>query len=225
MLPLSDSDTKASHVPSGTPHHREHCTEGITLAQVQDASGKDPEFYKLIQLIQSRNHRAYKADPELAKYAQRFQELSYMQTIILRGHKLLIPRSLQQQVYDICHEGHLGIIKTKQLLRSKAWFPGIDKSVANCIPCQVSISTAQRKPLKMSPTPEGPWVQASTDFCGPFPTVENVIVVTDAYSNYPEVEMIKSKAAKEVFPTMERVFATPGIPETLKSGKGPQFQW
>lgn len=35
----------------------------------------------------------------------------------------------------------------------------------------------------MSPTPEGPWVQASTYFCGPFPTVENVIVVTDAYFN------------------------------------------
>lgn len=132
---LSQTATPRLATSQVLPHIIENTVpKGITLAQVQDTSGKDPEFCKLIQLIQSRNHRAYKADPELAKYAQLFQELSYMETIILRGHKLLIPRSLQRQVYDICHEGHLGIIKTKQLLRSKAWFPRIDKSVANCIP-------------------------------------------------------------------------------------------
>lgn len=76
----------------------------------------------------------------------------------------------------------------------------------------------------MSPTPEGPWVQASTDFCGPVPTVENVLVVIDAYSKYPVAEIIKSTAAKGVLPAMERIFATHGIPETLKSDNGPQFQ-
>ena len=150
-----------------------------------------------------------------------------MEGIILRGHKILIPKSLQQQVIDICHEGHLGIVKTKQLLPSKVWFPGIDKSVetriANCIPCQASINTAQREPLKMSPTPKGPWVQASADFCGPFPTGETVLVVIDAYSKNPEVEIIKSTAAKEVLPAMERIFATHGIPETLKSDNGSPF--
>ena len=115
-----------------------------------------------------------------------------------------------------------------QLLRSKVWFPGIDKSVerriANCIPCQASINTAQRKPLKMSPTPKGPWVQASADFFGPFPTGETVLVVIDAYSKYPEEEIVKSTAAKEVLPEMERIFTTHGIPETLKSDNSPPFQ-
>ena len=105
---------------------------------------------------------------------------------------------------------------------------GIDKSVerriANCIPCQASINTAKREPLRMSPTPKGPWLQASADFCGPFPTGETVLVVIDAYSKYLEVEIIKSTAAKEVLPALERIFATHGIPETLKSDNGPPFQ-
>ena len=230
MLPLTDSDTKTSEARSQVVHHIIENTvpKAITLAQVQEATGKDPDFYKLIPLIQAGNHRSCKANPELAKYAQVFQELSYMEGIILRGHKILIPKSLQQQVIDICHGDHLGIVKTKQLLRSKVWFPGIDKSVerriTNCIPCQASINTAQRQPLKMSLTPKGPWLQASADFCGPFPTGETILVVIDAYSRYPEVEIIKSTAAKEVLPAMERIFATHGIPETLKSDNGSPFQ-
>ena len=76
----------------------------------------------------------------------------------------------------------------------------------------------------MSPTPKGPWVQVSTEFCGPFPTGKAVLVVIDVYSKYPEVEIIKSTAAKEVLPAMERIFAPHGIPETLNSDNGPPFE-
>ena len=33
------------------------------------------------------------------------------------------------RVLEICHEAHLGIVKSKQPLRSKVWFPGIDKKM------------------------------------------------------------------------------------------------
>ena len=157
MPPLTDSDTTTSEARSQVVHHiiENTVTKAITFAQVQDANKKDPDLRKLIPLIQAGNYRACKADPDLAKYAQVFQELSYTEGIILRGHKLLLPKSLQQQIINICHEGHLGIVKTKQLLRSKVWFPGIDKSVerriANCIPCQASINTAKHEPSECHP--------------------------------------------------------------------------
>ena len=141
---------------------------------------------------------------------------------------MVIPTSLQKQVINIYHEGHLGIVKTKQLLRSRVWFPVIDKSVerkiASCIPCQASTNSSQREPLKMSPTPNGPWLQVSADFCGPFPTGETVLVVLDAYSKYPEVEIVPSIAAKDTMPVLERIFATHGIPKVLKTDYGPTFQ-
>lgn len=76
----------------------------------------------------------------------------------------------------------------------------------------------------MFPTPNGPWFQASADFCGPFPTGETVLVVLNAYSKYPEVAIVSSTAAKNTIPALERIFATHGIPEVLKTDNGPPFQ-
>jgi hypothetical protein len=39
----------------------------------------------------------------------------------------MIPEHLQSRVIDIGHEVHLGVVKSKQLLRQKVWFPGIDR--------------------------------------------------------------------------------------------------
>ena len=117
------------------------------------------------------------------------------------------------------------IVKAKQLLRSKMGFPGINKRmerrIASCIPCQANINTSQRDPLKMSPTPDGPWLEASAVFFGPFPTEKIVLVVLDAYSKYSEVEIVSSTAARNALPALEQIFASHGIPEVLKTDNGP----
>ena len=55
----------------------------------------------------------------------------------------------------------------------------------------------------MSPTPNGPWLEASADFCRPFPTGEMVLVVLDAYSKYPKVEIGPSTEAGNSLPALE----------------------
>ena len=39
--------------------------------------------------------------------------------ILLRGTRLVIPRSLQRHVVDLSHSGHLGIVKTKHSVTRK----------------------------------------------------------------------------------------------------------
>ena len=60
--------------------------------------------------------------------------------IILRGPRIGFPQSLQQRAVDIAHESHLGLTKTKTLLREKILFPSIDELVKStleeCLPCQ-----------------------------------------------------------------------------------------
>ena len=230
MLPLTESDVQTSEARKRVVHSiiTDTVPHAISLTDIQAGTRKDQEIRKLIPLIQAGNHRACKSDPDLAKYALVFRELSYAEGVVIRGHQLVIPKSLQERVISICHEGHLEIVKTKQLLRSRVWFPGIDKSVerkiASCIPCQASTNSSRREPLRMSPTPKGPWSQASADFCGPFPTGEIVLVVLDAYSKYPEVKIVPSTTAKDTIPALERMFATYGIPEVLKTDNGPPFQ-
>ena len=77
--------------------------------------------------------------------------------MILRGSQIVVPTALQDRVLEICHEAHLGIVKSKQLLHSKVWFTGIDKKmeakISGCIPCQAAIPRKQREPLGMTKVP------------------------------------------------------------------------
>ena len=70
--------------------------------------------------------------------------------IILRGSRLIVPQTLRARAISIAHEGHQGLVKTKQLIREKIWFPGIDKDVKymidNCIPCQ-AVTTVNKSAL------------------------------------------------------------------------------
>ena len=74
--------------------------------------------------------------------------------LILRGTRILIPNKLQNRVIDIAHEGHLGIVKTKQLLREKVWFTGLDKlvedKIRNCIQCQACTPDHSKPEVHMS---------------------------------------------------------------------------
>ena len=49
------------------------------------------------------------------------------------------------------------------------------------------------------------------------------MVVIDKFSRYPEVEIVKSTAAKLVLPCIDKIFATHGFPESLKTDGGPPF--
>ena len=46
----------------------------------------------------------------------------------------------------------------------------------------------------------------------------------DAYSKYPEVEIVSSIGAKHTIPALEHIFATHGKPEVLKTDNGLPFQ-
>jgi len=152
--------------------------KAITLAELQDETGKDEFLQTLIPIIEKSNRMACKDKVE--KFYSIFPELSFTNGLVLRGSRIVLPQKLQKRAVNICHEGHMGIVKTKQLLRSKVWFHGIDKLVesiqlcsnayhAKCLPFQVYTNSKHRELLQMSSTPDGPWLEVSADFCGPFP--------------------------------------------------------
>ena len=47
------------------------------------------------------------------------------------------------------------------------------------------------------------------------------LVVIDEYSRFPVVELVKSTSARSVIPVLDKIFATHGFPETLKTDNGP----
>jgi hypothetical protein len=54
----------------------------------------------------------------------------------------------------------------------------------------------------MSKMPPTPWHTVHIDFLGPLPTGELILVAIDAYSRYPEVEIVHSTSA--LIPKLDR---------------------
>ena len=63
----------------------------------------------------------------------------------------------------------------------------------------------------------------SVDFAGPLPSGDLLPVVTDDYSRFPEVEIIKSTSAKTVILNLD-IFSRQGIPQAVWTDNGPPFQ-
>ena len=137
--------------------------------------------------------------------------------MILRGTRIVIPKKLRPRVLSLAHKGHLGIVGTKQKLRSKVWWPGMEKDAEKhcktCYGCQLVSHPSPPDPIRSTALPTGP----------PLPTGESILVVVDYYSRYYEIDIMRSTVASKVISNMEEIFVRHGLPESLTSDNGPQF--
>ena len=127
------------------------------------------------------------AGKDVSKYHQIKQELSVSNGVIPRGTRIIVPEKLRGRMIMLAHSGHRGIVKMKRLLRDSVQFRGIDRMVEEvvkrCLPCQAANYDPKPvcEPLHMSLL-LGPWLELSVGFCGPFPSGDYLVVVTDDFS-------------------------------------------
>ena len=83
-------------------------------------------------------------------------------------------------------------------------------------------SQVQERTLTNVPLPDGPWKEVSVDFAE-LPNKDYLLLITDDYSRYPVVDIVKSTSAIAVISKLDKVFSEFGIPDTVRSDNGPQF--
>ena len=59
---------------------------------------------------------------------------------------------------------------------------------------------------------------------GPFPTGENLLLLVDYYSRYPEVEIMKHITAAALEPRLRRIFARYGVPQEIVMDNAKTFR-
>ena len=203
------------------------CTNAVpkamTLEEIKQETRNDAEMQAVIKAVETDQWNV----PEVQNYKKLKEELSVFNGLVLRKNRIVIPSTLRSKSVDLAHGGHQGIVKTKQLIRDKVWFPGIDKlaeeKVKNCLSCQAALTKSPPlEPLRMTSLPSGR-KEVAVDFAGPFPSGDYIMVVTDEFSRFPEVEILTSTSARAVIPKLDAIFARQGIPDILKSDNGPPF--
>ncbi|KAK3797503.1 hypothetical protein RRG08_054535 [Elysia crispata] len=148
-------------------------------------------------------------------------ELCSIGYLVLRGTRIVIPKALRSKCIKLAHTGHLGIVGTKQRLRSKVWWPGIDKEVEHfvksCHGCQLVESALPPEPLQVTELPSRPWQDIGIDFLGPLDSGHYILVIIDYYNRYYDAEITKKTTSQKVIDTLDRLFSMHGLPKTLKS--------
>lgn len=202
--------------------------KAVTLSEVESATATDPVLQAVMSAMKSGCW--HKAPPgvslsELSRYEQVKEQLTCTDTVLLKSDRLVVPASLQERIVDLAHEGHLGIVKTKALLREKVWFPCMDKMVETkvkaCLPCQVVTPVYAREPVQVSALPDSPYDEVSIDFA--HVEGETLLLLVDDYSRFPFVEPVSSTSASAVIPKLDQLLATFGTPKIVRSDNGPPF--
>ena len=92
----------------------------IKIQEIESASAGDEELQAVRNCLASGN---WEKGPRSFMMVR--NELTFIGQVILRG-TVVIPKVLRSRVLELAHEGHQGIVKMKERLRSKAWWPGVD---------------------------------------------------------------------------------------------------
>ena len=199
--------------------------KSMTLEEIKFESSKDKVLIAVKNALIS--DRWY--DNPLVKNFEKFRyELCDNDGIILKGNKIMLPYSLQRKALDIVHEGHLGIVKCKNLLRQKVYWSTLDRDVEDyvnkCISCQANVNIPKPERIRMSELPSCLWDEITIDFFGPLPSGESLLVTKDLYSRYPFIEIMKNTTANSVINRFEKLFSMFGYPNKVRSDNGPPFQ-
>ncbi|XP_057290318.1 uncharacterized protein K02A2.6-like [Hydractinia symbiolongicarpus] len=198
----------------------------VNTLQVLTKLIKNNDWYKLEQ----KDNVFEKANlQELKTYRDFSNELTIIdnQHVILRRNRIIIPQVFRQRILAIAHENHLGISKTKALLRNNIYFPVVDEKVENLwnkyIPCAATIKQNTPPPMQPSTLPPDVWHTLNIDFLGTLRNGKCLLVVIDQISRYPEAEITNSTATQQIIELLTKIFLTHGIPFKVITDKSPPF--
>lgn len=198
-------------------------TAAIDISEVVEATEKDGELQAIKQAVMDQNWTA----DQVKSYSPFQTEMSYINGLIMRGSKLVIPLSLRKRMLLLAHEGHPGQTCMKRRLRDYCWWPNMDKEVVKicetCEGCRLVQVANPPEPMQRRPLPDKPWVDIAIDFLGPMPTGEYILVIIDYFSRYISLEVMTHITAKETIKRLDKIFGLWGLPRTITLDNAKQF--
>ena len=103
-------------------------TETI-MQEIKEKQKEDPVCQKLIAYCQTRWPDKSKLQGPCKAYAAVMHELSVIQGLLLRGHRIVIPSEMLADIIEKLHAGHQGIAKCRRRAQQSVWWPGLGKTL------------------------------------------------------------------------------------------------
>lgn len=110
-----------------------HETAALDISEVISATKNDEKLQAVIASVLEEDWTS-----DLVKQYSAFRsELSFINGLVMRGSKLIVPKSLWYRMLMLAHEGHPGQSSMKRRLRDRCWWPNMDsEAVKLCEKCE-----------------------------------------------------------------------------------------
>ena len=146
---------------------------------------------------------------EIRSYFPYRDELTVQDGVVIRGERLVVPKSLRTTMTMKCHAGHLGINTSLPRARDALFWPGMSADVRNYVEtCRVCASM----PVKLTPepvitndVPDRPWQRVGSDIMT-FGS-RNYLITTDCHSSFFEIDLLSDMSAETVIYKLKKNFA------------------
>ena len=202
----------------------EELTDAVTVPVLQRHTKADKDIQKLVEDIKKGRLRE---ELRSSGYKECFQELSVHEDMLMRGDRVVIPRSLRADVLQAAHLGHPGKESMIRQLRQSCWWPRLSTDVKefqeSCVPCLAAVDSNTTPPMQTRETPDRPWQHCSADYKGPIGGKYYFHVLIDNYSRWPEVAMVTSTEFGKLQDKLEDSFILHGIPDSITHDNGPCY--
>ena len=150
----------------------------LDFRKIAQGTASDMDLRELLHFVRTTWPRSPKdiANPVVRRYfAQRHDLTVHRDVLLLRSQsgqtRVVIVKSLRREVLTLLHQGHWGLVRTKQLARQRCTWPGMDRDIeqltAQCSSC-IEHQSAPPQKFAPWPKPSAPWQLIHLDFGGPF---------------------------------------------------------
>jgi len=233
-IPIADALSRAPLVEAMKPAEEVYTVSNVNLSPINSsrlddirmATDTDNVLQQLKRMILQGWPTHKSAVPtELVTFFDHRDELTVQDGIILRGDRVVIPRSLQTDMKQRVHTGHLGINSCLRRARELIYWPGMSRDIRQYVQvCHICATYPNKQPpetLRRHEVPERPWQKIATDifiFCD-----RNYLVTVGCFSNFIEVDYLPDTLSRTVVTKLKLQFAGYGIPDILISDGGPQY--
>jgi transposase InsO family protein len=152
--------------------------------------------------------------------------------------QLVLPKSRRKEVIELAHSsvfgGHLGFRKTVERIRYSFFWESMRKDVEgfcrSCEPCQMTkpVKTSERAPIAPVARPELPFQVVNIDLIGPIdpPSTKGhkyVLCLVDQHTRWAEAVPLRNLSARSTCEALLSIFMRTGIPSTIASDNGTNF--
>lgn len=194
------------------------------LQQIGEHQRQDAICSQLIRQCQRGWPRQEELSQQLKPYWEHQGELHMNGDLLMKGRRIVIPETLQNEMLARLHEGHMGVSKCKLRAQQSVWWLGlsaqITKLVSNCETC-LKYQQLHPEPMIPSELPKRPWQKVGADMF--YWENDSYLLVVDYYSRYIEIMKTSITTSAGIINGLKSIFARHGVPDFLISDNGPQF--